>query len=410
MTSETVQIESWSPFIREISPTETLAKMTPFLREIGVSRIADISGLDSIGLPVAVAYRPNARSLTTCHGKGVTLTEAKTSAVMEALERHCAENPKVTLRYASFDELRDEGRVVDLDILPRIVEEPPSKTRRSLWARATAMTSGDNVWVPFEIVHLDYALPLPTNLECLLLGSGGLASGNTMKEAAVHAISELIERDALTLWRAKATRIQETAVDLESVDDPWCSDILSAVIRSGTRAAVWDMTSDLGVPAFFCEISSDRSSTFRNVGPAAGSACHPLRGIALGKAVLEAVQSRLTMISGTRDDLTRELFARGPPQPPLDEPAPCAGRAFTDIPSSLGFARIDDALDDLLGRMRLAGIDEPLIVDLSHSGIPAAVVRVIAPGLEGSCDAPGYIAGARARRLAAYRGGDGEHD
>lgn len=405
-----VQIEPWSRFIREMDAAETLARMVPFLREIGVSRIADISGLDSIGLPVAVAYRPNARSLTTCHGKGVTLTEAKTSAVMEALERHCAENPRIALRYASYRELLDEGRVVDLDILPRLEEAPPSKTRRTLWARATGMISGEDVWVPFEAVHLDFALPLPANLECLLIGSGGLASGNTIKEAAVHAITELIERDALTLWRARGTGIEETAVDLESVDDPWCSEILSTLTRSGVRTAVWDMTNDLGVPAFFCEIWSDPSSTFRSVGPAAGSACHPLTGIALGKAVLEAAQSRLTMISGTRDDLTREMFVRSPPQPPADKPATCPGKAFTDIPSALDSASVDDALYDLLGRIKHAGIDEPLVVDLSHSGIPAAVVRVIAPGLEGSCDAPGYMAGPRAKGLAACRDGVGEHD
>ena len=116
------------------------------------------------------------------------------------------------------------------------------------------------------------------------------------------------------------------------------------------------------------------------------------------------------MISGTRDDLTREMFMRGPSQPPLDEGTTCPGKSFTDIPSALDYAGIDHALDDLLGRMKLAGIDEPLIVDLSHSGIPAAVVRVIAPGLEGSCDAPGYIAGKRATRIAADRDGNGERN
>lgn len=407
MKLDALHNDSWSRFIREMDPAETLTRMVPFLREIGVSRIADITGLDSIGLPVVVAYRPNARSLATCHGKGATLSEAKTSAVMEALERHCAENPKIALRFASFNELHDEGRVVDLDILPRIVKAPPSRTRRTLWACATGMTTGESVWVPFETIHLDYALPLPANLECLLMGSGGLASGNTKKEAAIHAITELIERDALTLWRSRGTGIEETAVDLKSIDDPWCSDILSTLIRSGTRTAVWDMTSDLGVPAFFCEIWSD-SSTFRSVGPAAGSACHPASEIALGKAVLEAAQSRLTMISGTRDDLTPEMFVRGPPRPPLNEPTICPGKAFTQIPSAPNLASIDDTLDGLLGRMRLAGIDEPLIVDLSHDGLPAAVVRVIAPGLEGSCDAPGYRAGTRARRLTGYRDGNGE--
>ncbi|WP_280524667.1 YcaO-like family protein [Rhizobium grahamii] len=409
MTTEAIEARSCTRSIREIPPAETLSRMVPFLREIGVSRIADITGLDSIGLPVAVAYRPNARSLATCHGKGGTLIEAKTSAVMEALERHCAENAKVDLRYASFNELFDEGQVVDLDILPRIFEALPSKNRRTLWTSATGMISGEKIWVPFETVHLDYALPLPANLECLLIGSGGLASGNTIKEAAVHAIAELIERDALTLWRSRGPGIPETAVDLESVNDPWCFDLLNTLRRSGTRTDVWDMTSDLGVPTFFCEIRSDHC-TSRSVGAAAGSACHPISVIALGKAILEAVQSRLTMISGTRDDLTREMFVHGPPRPPSNEAITRAAKAFTDIPSAPDFASIDDALDHLLERMKLAGIDQPLMVDLSHSGIPAAVVRVIVPGLEGSCDAPGYVAGKRAKQLVAFGGGDGHRN
>jgi ribosomal protein S12 methylthiotransferase accessory factor len=109
------------------------------------------------------------------------------------------------------------------------------------------------------------------------------------------------------------------------------------------------------------------------------------------------------MISGTRDDLTREMFVRGPSQAAPSEIRSRPSKAFSDIPSAQGFTSIDHALEYLLRRMSLAGIDEPLIVDLSHSGIPAAVVRVIAPGLEGSCDAPGYMAGMRARRLAAFR-------
>lgn len=405
-----MQAQWWTRFIREVDPAETLDRLTPFLREIGVSRVADITGLDSIGLPVVVAYRPNARSLTTCHGKGGTLTEAKTAAVMEACERHCAENPRIVLRYASFYELAAEGRVVDLDILPRIREEPPSKSCRILWARATGMITGEDVWVPFETVHLDYALPLPVNLECLLIGSGGLASGNTVKEAAVHAITELIERDALTIWRSRGGATEGTAVDLDTIDEPWCAGLLDTLNRSGMRTAAWDMTSDLGVPAFFCEIWPGDSSTVRSVGPAAGSACHPISGIALGKAVVEAVQSRLTMISGTRDDLTRDMFVCGPTNSPRCAATIGCAKAFSDVPSALESGGVDDQLDDLLRRIRLAGIDEPLIVDLSRRGIPAAVVRVIAPGLEGSCDAPGFRAGMRASRFATSRGDNGQRN
>ena len=58
-----------------------------------------MTGLDWVGIPVYQAARPNSRSLSVSQGKGLTPTQAKVSALMEALEGFHAEEirlPAVT--------------------------------------------------------------------------------------------------------------------------------------------------------------------------------------------------------------------------------------------------------------------------------------------------------------------------
>ena len=65
---------------------------------MGITRVAVLTGLDVIGIPVAAAVRPNSRSVAVHQGKGVTLDAAKASAVMEAVECFHAENIALPLR------------------------------------------------------------------------------------------------------------------------------------------------------------------------------------------------------------------------------------------------------------------------------------------------------------------------
>ena len=81
----------------------------PLAARMGITRIAVLTGLDSIGIPVVAAVRPNSRSIAVHQGKGATLAAAKASAVMEAVETYHAENITLPLRLASFDELVGGG-------------------------------------------------------------------------------------------------------------------------------------------------------------------------------------------------------------------------------------------------------------------------------------------------------------
>ncbi|MFD2442135.1 hypothetical protein ACFSS8_22245 [Paracoccus kondratievae] len=58
---------------RTVPPAQTLARLTALMPAIGITRLANLTGLDRIGLPVTMACRPNARSLVVAQGKGWTL-------------------------------------------------------------------------------------------------------------------------------------------------------------------------------------------------------------------------------------------------------------------------------------------------------------------------------------------------
>lgn len=91
---------------RICAPEETLARLQPLLPTMGITRIANVTGLDRTGMPVVMVCRPNARSVTVSQGKGLTLAAAKASGVMEALEIWHAERIVKPLKLASFDEMR----------------------------------------------------------------------------------------------------------------------------------------------------------------------------------------------------------------------------------------------------------------------------------------------------------------
>ena len=71
---------------RVLSPEATLARTTKLLTLIGVTRIANITDLDRVGIPVFSAIRPSAANgaISIYSGKGATETNARISAIMES--------------------------------------------------------------------------------------------------------------------------------------------------------------------------------------------------------------------------------------------------------------------------------------------------------------------------------------
>jgi ribosomal protein S12 methylthiotransferase accessory factor len=387
---------------RVIAPEQTLARIVPLMSAMGITRVATITGLDVIGIPVVAVTRPNSRSIAVAQGKGLDLVAAKVSGLMESIENYHAEHIRAPLRLATWGELRREG-CLDIERLPRVAGSSLQPGSRMLWLEAHEIFSGERLWVPFEVVHTDYTLPLPTCSGALMLNDSGVASGNDPLEATSHAICELVERDALTLFRFEGAPAQASRrLELNSVDDSACVHVLERFARADVAVAVWDITSDVGIPAFFCTILDRDHNQLRALGPSSGSGCHPSREIALLRALTEAAQTRLTIISGSRDDISLATYQRGQDRAVLAETAnllaatSAGGCRFTDIPSHSAETLHEDVSWEL-SRLRAVGVEQVAVVDLSLPEFQIPVVRVLIPGLEGMHDAPGFTPGARAR-------------
>jgi len=384
---------------RAVSPEETFNRVKPLMGLLGITRIADVTGLDCIGIPVAMAFRPNARSLAVSPGKGLDLAAAKTSAVMESLEGWHAERILLPLVLGSYNELRFERRIAALQRLPQRSVGELTEHTRMLWIEGRNLLSDTTSYVPFEVVHTNYTLPLPPSSGAFVASSNGLASGNHLLEAISHAICELVERDATTLWHGldRPARAQ-TLLDLSTVDDPACVMVLEQFERAGVAVGVWETTSDLGIPAFRCIITDKDPSPLRPHLPGVGAGCHPTREVALLRALTEAAQVRLTLISGARDDMGLAQYTRAADHDLhrglVTEITNGANRDFRKVNSFVSDT-FDDDLRWQLERLSAAGIDEVIAIDLTKPAIGIPVVRVVIPGLEGIHDAPGYRGGAR---------------
>lgn len=394
---------------RALDPEQTLARVSRLMPIFGVTRVADVTGLDCIGVPVAMAYRPNARSVAVSPGKGLDLTAAKASALMEAVEGWHAERIIAPLLLASYNELRFERRVVDIARLPRRAAGELHEDTRLLWIEGRDLLAEQSSWVPFEVVHTNYTVPLPSGSGALVASSNGLASGNHLLEAITHALCEVIERDASTLWHAHDTPTRKaTAIDPSSVDDPACISVMERLDHASVKFGIWETTSDVGVAAFRCVIVDKTPRSLRPNLPGVGAGCHPSRAIALLRSLTEAAQTRMTLISGARDDLGVAHYVRTA-DPVSHERAlqsiDAAGprRSFRDAPHFEGETFNAD-LSFLLERVRSVGVREVVAVDLTKEKLGLPVVRVVVPGLEGVHDAPGYRGGERYRQKRKEQG------
>src|SRR5918998_1598968 len=88
--------------------SKTVAEMRSKLGRFGITRVAQVTALDRIGIPVWMAIRPNSRTLAVSQGKGLSDAAAQASAVMEAAELATAEAAHLPTRHCSAQDLSAE--------------------------------------------------------------------------------------------------------------------------------------------------------------------------------------------------------------------------------------------------------------------------------------------------------------
>ncbi|WP_327357784.1 YcaO-like family protein [Streptomyces sp. NBC_01304] len=373
-----------SSSVRSCPAAETYARAWPVARRLGVTRVTDVTWLDRIGIPVAAAVRPEAALVVVTAGKGRHRDEARTGALMEAIEQAVAQQCASTtpVRWASAREVADEGGPRLGSWCPRL-EVAIDVDRPLPWITvADAAGDGREFAAPAELV----LTPCPTEATTGLLGSTttGLASGNTRTEAVLHGLCEVLERDVTSLMSVADT----SALVAPSTLPAGPAELYARIRAAGLGVWLRWLPAHGGHYMAALVDDPDRAHPLYCNG---GYGFHPLPEIAAVRALSEAAQSRLTFIQGSRHDLP-EHYAAFTVMPPrqrndfrrrlLDRYArPALTAAF---PAGVVREPVSSQalLDGLLGSTEAAGLGPVGVHDFPPLAAPLHVVRVVVAGAE----------------------------
>ncbi|MDV2480808.1 YcaO-related McrA-glycine thioamidation protein [Methanoculleus sp. Wushi-C6] len=360
---------------RSRSPEETRAAVEPLMGEIGVTEIVDVTPLDRLGIPVYTALRPGAaRGGVRAHaGKGREPIHARVSAMMEALERYCAEYRGDRMEYATYEEI-GPGRAVHPEDL--IVPRELVQGEKLHWTPGWDILNDEEVYLPSNAVFHPYD-SLGMAVPFFRSDTNGLASGNVVEEAILHALFEVIERDALSI--AERNRNLGRRLTIERASP--AREVLDRFEENGIAIHLWLLDGKTGIPTVAA--AADDTVTKDPAMLVIGSGTHLSPEIAALRALTEVAQSRGSYLQGGRTDPGRELVLRKAGYDRLKR----INRMWFADAETLDIAGVPDASTprfDLDIRRVLEEVgphtDRVCVCDLSRTAVP--VVRVVMPGFE----------------------------
>ncbi|HEY9245534.1 MAG TPA: YcaO-related McrA-glycine thioamidation protein [Candidatus Methanoperedens sp.] len=373
---------------RVLDPETTLSRTTALLPRIGVTRIANITDLDRVGIPVFSAIRPSAAAgaISIYSGKGVNETNARISAIMESFERCLAEQPEISINLPgiplnaertndTYESLSESYPALYPDTL--LLPRPFPYSTSIEWVMGYDLMNDVEVFVPANAVFHPYN-PMDWN-KLFRSNTNGLASGNTIEEAVLHGLLEVIERDALSI--AEFTRNPGKEVVL-SENDGLNYELKRKLDEAGIIVKLWLLDSDVDIPTVVAALDDIVLKDPALLVMGAGAHLSP--EIAVTRALTEAAQSRVVQIHGAREDTDRERVVRTFGYEHMrkmnsywyGEKEQVRMEDLEDSSSDTPAANIRAVLE------RLEGTAEgSIIVDLSR-GVDIPVIRAIIPMFE----------------------------
>jgi ribosomal protein S12 methylthiotransferase accessory factor len=383
----------WQGTHRTVPPEDTLERIRPYFKSIGLTRIANITGLDKIGIPVTISIRPNSYSVATSSGKGTTLEAAMVSAAMESIELYQAETIEMPEIHLAYAQLEENYSVVPLENLPLRENSLFNINRPEQWCLGWDIVNQNEVAVPAQVVSMNYhrfCYKDSTSLGSFDMGSNGLASGNHFLEAMSSALFELIERDAISCHLEAFRKgygmqgYQMPRVRLETIEYPAVRELLAKFEAAQLVPILFDCTVDTEVPVYRTQVYDPSG----DVPSSHGYGAHLDPEVAMVRSLTEAAQTRAILISGARDDIFHQYYTvlrlqrnRGSEASILESNPPTvdARERKTQATSTL-----EEDIEILLGKLKQIGLNRVIVFDLSPPTWGISVVRVVVPGLEAS--------------------------
>ena len=395
---------------------ETIKTILPVSSNIGITRLADITNMDILGIPNFSAVLPGTEDYIWVYsGKGPTRMDAKASALMESIERYSSlpSGNRNKMIQGSYKEVSKVSKILHPSnvVEPMILEYDDEMIMDFL--SGYDLVNNDRILIPAPLALFRYSPKPPAINPFAYHHTNGLASGNVLEEAICHSLCEVIERDATSLAELNASALpynflrtmtkylsdngleidpvdgtefvdddsKYPDVDISNIDFKPISNLVKKFNDAKIPLIIKDITSPIGVPTF--NASSIEWITEDYGYLAEGHGTHPDARIALLRAITEVSQTRAANIQGARDDLRKISYGNSN----SDEKKTWQ---FMKSKNTIQFSEIksfihDDILDDInfiLSRLVSNGLKQVIVVDLTNPQIMIPVVRTIVPGLE----------------------------
>ena len=360
-------------------PEETVKKALSALKKLpgleGISVSEEISGI-----PSYLHTLVSGKGISTC-GKGLVPEQSRASAVMEFCERYSWVNFDIKnasgYTEASYDEIKaSKVRTVKEDYflcnfdginnkypLLKKIRQIPMK-----WIKGYSLTHNEDFYYPVRW-HNN------------IFGSNGLAAGNTMEEAIVQAMCEVIERENVYKFVVKKELAED--IDIASIDHPAAVNALKDASAEGIEFVIKDVAYDLTVPSFIAYGTNPKyKDTLLHKGVGHGTYLEPRQ------AVVRALSEYFQAFSLLYDDIKKRGFDLEA------EPDRHYGFIVTYLHDIFHKARTtkplgsikdisaDDFRDEVLSMvdiLRRKG-HETVVINKTHPLLGVPVVRVFVPG------------------------------
>lgn len=367
---------------RVIAPQKTIEINESKLKTAGVTRIADITDLDRIGIPIYTAIRPTAEegAVSIYGGKGITKEHSKASAMMEAFERYSAERQDSDETLISkIGEI--EGDFINPESLnlPKDFKKDKLKSMDLEWSLAKDIISNEDYYIPTNAIYHPYKYPI----SLFKSNTNGLASGNILEEAVLHGIFEVIERDAWSIF--ELTHKNYAQIDTGSIESDVINQTINKFESNGIKIKLMNFTADIDIPTIAA--SADDTVTKDAGLLTLGMGTHLDPEVAILRALTEVAQSRATQINGAREDTVRADFAR---EAGYERMKRINKYYFREEDEKVSLSSIENKsttsitkdLEIVKEELMANDIEKILYYDLTRPELDVSVVRVVIPEME----------------------------
>ena len=365
---------------KALTPEQTIDNFYQRLEEFDIKILSEVKRIDNGRLDIPVYFSvctDEARSLTGTKkqmGKGASPIQSKASACMELAERFsffafkADEDNFVRGDYSSLKEqgyplmpssylLKSvEDSVLTEENLELLLEDIPLQ-----WTWATNISRGEQVLVPFSWFYA-------------INEFNGPSAGNTIEEAALQGISEIVERHVCSL--INQYQIETPAIQTATLKDPVAIELLDKFEKNNIELYLNDFSLDTGM----CSVGAlaiDRS-TFPQLSEivyTAGTTPGPDKAII--RAITEVAQLAGDFNTGAN------YVASGLPKPLSMEEV----RYLTETSKTIELAGMNDLGDDNMkvelerSIEALRTIDKEIfMIDVTHPRLQIPALYTIVPG------------------------------